>query len=189
MTTQDWILLISAIVQVLAVLVAPLIALRVNQKLQDNKEKHERKTWLFRTLMATRAATLAPEHVQALNMIDIEFHGNEQKCKDVVEAWKAYLDLLNNSTMNPDIWVQKREELLIDLLFKMAISLGYDLSKTTIKGTSYFPRAHSDLESDQVAIRKGFAQIIEGKRAFPVVVIDPPKQTVEQIPENGKPVE
>ena len=38
--------------------------------------------------MATRAARLSMEHVQALNMIDITFNG-EQK---IIDAWNLYRD-------------------------------------------------------------------------------------------------
>ena len=179
MTNQDWILLISSVVQVIAVLTAPLIALWVNQKLRDGKERKERKEFVFRTLMSTRATGLAQNHVQALNMIDVEFYGDNRKDKDVIEAWKTYHNFLSTPMSNQELWGQKREELLLDLLYKMATNLGYDdLSKTTIKGTSYFPTGHGDMENDQVTIRKGFAQIFEGNRAFPVEVYEAPKHTI-----------
>ncbi|MDP2815120.1 MAG: hypothetical protein Q8O19_00395, partial [Rectinemataceae bacterium] len=47
-----------------------------------------RKMHVFSTLMATRATTLSPLHVEALNRIDIEFY-KDRKVKD---AWKALLD-------------------------------------------------------------------------------------------------
>jgi hypothetical protein len=34
---------------------------------------------VFRTLMTTRASRMAPDHVQALNMIDVEFAGDDRK--------------------------------------------------------------------------------------------------------------
>jgi hypothetical protein len=40
-------------------------------KIEDNKAKKQRKLHIFKTLMATRAARLSAEHVQALNMIDL----------------------------------------------------------------------------------------------------------------------
>ncbi len=172
MTIQDWILATSTAMQVMAVLLAPIIALWVTEKRQKSKEKIERKNWLFRTLMATRGTCLAPEHVQALNMIDIEFYGSKPKDKKVIEAWKAYLDLLNTTTMSEELWSRKREELLLDLLNSMAENLGYELSKTTIKSTSYFPVGHANMENEQTWIRKGFSEIFQGKRAFPVTLYE-----------------
>jgi hypothetical protein len=71
-----------------AVVLAPLFALQINTFLERRRREAERKSWIFKTLMATRASTLAPEHVQALNMIDIEFYGRNKRSRDVVEAWK-----------------------------------------------------------------------------------------------------
>ena len=65
------------ILGLLAVLLSPLIALQVSDRLQQSRERRQRKVHVFRTLMATRAAALAPDHVQALNVIDVEFYGSE----------------------------------------------------------------------------------------------------------------
>src|SRR5439155_23554849 len=70
-TPSDWL-------TVAAIVLAPLVALRVSVWLDRRKEKRQRQFLIFQTLMATRASGLAPEHVQALNMIDVEFYGADQ---------------------------------------------------------------------------------------------------------------
>lgn len=58
--------------------------------------------------MATRGAKVSPDHVEALNMIDIEFYGRRsgrrsRAEKSVVDAWKIYLDWLSKpSPTNQD---------------------------------------------------------------------------------------
>jgi uncharacterized protein DUF6680 len=47
--------------------------------------------------MATRAARLTPDHVQALNLIDVEFYSKRKKYKRVLDAWKAYHDHLGEN--------------------------------------------------------------------------------------------
>ena len=71
MTISDWLMII-------AVLLAPLIAVQVQKWLEHHRENRERKLRVFKTLMATRAATVSPDHVQALNMIDLEFSGKRK---------------------------------------------------------------------------------------------------------------
>jgi hypothetical protein len=155
-------------VSILAVLVSPLVALQVSSWLAKRKERRERRLYVFRTLMATRASGLAAEHVQALNLIDIEFHGSDAKSKAVLNAWKAYLDHLGISQTDGAVWGAKREDLFVDLLYEISRYLGYGFDRTHIRRTSYFPRGYGDLESDQLAIRKGLAAIMKGQASFPI---------------------
>jgi hypothetical protein len=80
----------SEILMVLAVLLAPVVAIQVSVYLERRRERLGRRRDIFRTLMATRASRLAPTHVEALNMIDLEFYGKDQQLRAVREAWKAY---------------------------------------------------------------------------------------------------
>lgn len=164
---------IAAWIGVVAVLVAPLVAVQVSVYLQRRQERRDRKLQVFKTLMATRASGLAREHVQALNMIDIEFYGTDRRSKAVLNAWKAYLDHLNSGGTATEVWSQKREDLLVDLLYEMATHLGYEFDKTYIRRTSYFPHGYGDLELDQLEMRKAFLGILRGERFVPVWVGGP----------------
>ena len=61
---------LTDILTILAVFLAPVVAVQVQKWLEVFREQRARKLWIFKTLMATRAATVSQEHVQALNMID-----------------------------------------------------------------------------------------------------------------------
>lgn len=115
-------------------------------------------------------------HVEALNRIDLEFERNNKKDKAVVDAWKEYLDLLNNTLLSPEQWAARRVELLVELLHKMAIVLNYDFDKTHIKNSSYAPRIHSETEAQLEAIRAGIIDLLSGKRPLPMVVTNIPSQ-------------
>ena len=99
---------ISEWIMVGAVSVAPLLAVQVQKYLEILRERRSRKVNVFQTLMATRAARVSAAHVQALNMIDIEFYGRRifwfvfrtRSEKGILEAWKIYLDHLNTRFMN-----------------------------------------------------------------------------------------
>jgi hypothetical protein len=119
MTIADW--LTSS-----AILLDPIIAVQLARYLDNQKEERERKLQVFKALMATRAYTVSWHHVVALNRIDLEFDKDNKKEKAVIEAWKAYLDLLGDKNMLPEQWAVKRIDLLVELLHKMAQVLDYD---------------------------------------------------------------
>jgi len=167
MTIADWLMII-------AVISGPIVAVRLTRYLDNKKEIRNRKLDIFKTLMATRAYTVAWDHVHALNRIDLEFDKNNKKEKAVIEAWKEYLDLLGDSDMPKDQWATRRIDLLVELLQKMAVVLDYDFDKTHIKNSTYSPVAHGDLETEQSALRKGLIEVLEGKRPIPMIVTNLP---------------
>jgi hypothetical protein len=162
MTIADWLMISS-------VLSGPIIAVQLTRFLDDRREIRNRKLQIFKTLMATRAYTVSWSHVEALNRIDLEFDKQEKKELAVIEAWKAYLDLLNNNDkISPDQWGVKRIDLFVDLLHKMAIVLDYTFDKTHIKNSSYAPIAHANMEGQQETIRKEAIELLEGKRSLSI---------------------
>ena len=74
-----WTLRIGDVITILAVLLAPYFAVHIQWRIQRRKEKQDRKLWISRTLMATRATPLAVDHVQALNVIDVEFDARKAR--------------------------------------------------------------------------------------------------------------
>ena len=101
-------------------------------------------------------------------MIDVEFYGTDRSSRAVVDAWKVYLDHLNAPTVTEDAWGPKREELLVDLLQKMAGHLDYHFDKSDIKRTSYFPRGYGDAEWEQQQIRRLLLSLLKGERSLPI---------------------
>ena len=167
MQIQDWLM-------ILAVFAGPIAAVQITRLVDSKKEQRDRKLQIFKTLMATRAYAISPQHVEALNRIDLEFSNKCKKEKNVVYAWKEYLDLLGNQEINRDQWGTKRIELLVDLLHSMAQVLNYEFDKTHIKNSVYAPVAHGDIENQQTAVRKGVIDILEGKKALPMLITNFP---------------
>lgn len=163
MQIEDWLM-------IGAVLAGPIIAVQLTRFIDNRREIRERKLHVFKTLMATRAYCASPMHVEALNRIDLEFSNRHKKEKEVVYAWKEYLDLLGDKSVPRDQWDTKRIELLVDLLHKMAKVLNYEFDKTHIKNSAYAPVAHGDIENQQSAIRAGLIEILDGKKSIPVLV-------------------
>jgi hypothetical protein len=140
---------------VLAVVVAPLLAIQAQQFIDRWRDQKRRKTEVFKTLMATRGSPVVREHVQALNLIDIEFFQE----KPVLDAWESYHDHLNANVDPADAdyqnrirtWKERADALLVDLLFEMSKVLGYNFGKPVLRKRGYTPLAHarSDFEQER----------------------------------------
>lgn len=169
----DWTIKVTDVVMILAVVAGPIVAVRLTRYLDERKEIRERKLWVYKTLMATRATALSPKHVEALNRIDLEFESAKKHEKKVLEYWRQYLDLLGEKNISEEQWNLRRIDLLVELLYQMGISLGYDYGKTQIKNGIYFPVAHGQIEEQQAAIRQGVIDVLQGKKAISMNVASP----------------
>jgi predicted nucleotidyltransferase len=161
---------IADILIILATALSPLIAVQVTRRLDDRNEERGRKLDVFKTLMTTRAYSVSPAHVQALNRIDLEFSRKKKAEKEVLEVWQQYLDHLGRNVEEPS-WGPRREELFVNLLHAMAKALNYDFSKTDIRNTAYSPKAHGQLEEEQQLIRMRVLEVLEGRRALAMHVV------------------
>lgn len=175
MTISDWIV-------VVAVLLAPILAVQIQKWLERARERRTRKLQLFQTLMSTRTARVAVAHVQALNMIDVEFAGvrlwrgrsPSKTERQVLDAWRVYHDLLNDeSSFKDEAGAHRREDAFVELLYAMSRDLGYDFDKVYLRKGAYSPVAHAELETDQRLFRKYMMEILEGRRATSVLTFDP----------------
>jgi hypothetical protein len=158
------------ILTIAAIAISPLIAVQVTRLLDDRNEERGRKLQVFKSLMATRAYSLAPAHVEALNRIDLEFSSRKPKEKAVVDVWQQYLDHLGSPQVDAHAWAVRRTDLLVDLLYVMGQTLGYDFNKTQIKNGTYMPTAHGKTDEEQERVRHLVLEVLEGRRDFPMRV-------------------
>ena len=166
---------LTDVLLVSATLFSPVIAVQVTRFLDDRNEERGRKLQIFKTLMATRATSLAFSHVESLNRIDLEFSPRKRREKDVLDIWQQYLDHLGNTArMEPVPWDVRRTDLLVDLLHAMGLALGYDFNKTQIKNGTYSPTKHGRVEEEQERVRLMVLEVLEGKRDFPMRVTNIP---------------
>ena len=112
--------IIITIINTIAVIAIPVIAVLVGQKLQDRAEKRKDKMQIFKTLMTSRIYGWTPDSVHALNIIDIVFADD----KDVRSAWKDLNDKYRVD--NPDEQhLKKIEQAQFKLIEAIANTLGY----------------------------------------------------------------
>lgn len=141
---------ISDILNLVAIIVAPVAAVLIGQWLQNRANKRKDKLEIFKTLMIARNGW-NPESVRALNIIDIVFADDS-----IVRArWKEYYDRL--CVENPSETELKKIKTAQDkLLEAMAVSLGYKGKVTweTIQNP-YVPKGMIEAEQMQREYQTG----------------------------------
>ncbi|EKN4101814.1 TPA: DUF6680 family protein [Yersinia enterocolitica] len=169
-------------IMTVAVILGPILAVQAQKFLEQFREKKKRRIEIFRTLMTTRFDLLHRNHVQALNMIDIDFYGwvvpifnmkiQNRKEKAVTDAWKIYRNHLNKLHENSDAnaWGVKRQDLFVDVLSTMAISLNYSFDRVQLEGDGYRPMAYNNLDNVQAEILSGLADVLKGDKSIPMML-------------------
>ena len=141
---------ISDILNLVAIIVAPVAAVLIGQWLQNRATKRKDKLEIFKTLMIARNGW-SPESVRALNIIDIVFADDST----VRARWKEYYDRL--CVENPSETELKKIKTAQDkLLEAMAVSLGYKEKVTweTIQNP-YVPKGMIEAEQMQREYQTG----------------------------------
>jgi hypothetical protein len=174
MSAEGEVISMLEILTLIAIFVGPITAIQVQKFIEYRNEHRSRQLHIFRTLMGTRATRLAPEHVAALNMIDMDFSVKKKKEKPTVLAWRVLLDQFGKYPSEKNYTEQKEysdaisraaeksEDYFVDLLFEMSKSLGYDFEKVHIKNGCYAPTGHAEIENDQRSVRKGLIGLFSG---------------------------
>ena len=139
-------------------------------------EWRSRKLGVFNKLMATRAARVSPEHVQALNMIDLVFYGTHvfgihrrsKSERAVLDTWHEYHDHLGIKVDNNalPVWNTKAAELFTNLMFAIAQDVNYKFDRVQLKNSIYSPQAHENLELEQTMVRKLVLKVLSGESAL-----------------------
>lgn len=157
---------------VFATLVGPILAVWASEWRQQRRAVHERKEWVFRTLMTTRSTPLRQEHVAALNHIDFAFPQGEYP--KIADAWGLYYAHLNTPRGDtPDSfarWEETANSLLSELIHLMASDLKISFSKTQIKKPAYYPSGYVFTEGQQNELRALALEVLKGDRPFPIRV-------------------
>jgi hypothetical protein len=166
------------IATIVAVLVGPIMAVWVTRKIDERRLKQTRRMDVIRTLMRTRRVRLNPDHVGALNLVEIEFFGE----KAVIDSWAAYWKHLNSlvsPTANEEQqrkFVRERDELLTKLLHAIAKSLRFNIEQLDILEGGYAPQGWLDDELTNKQLRALMLDILSGRRGIPVVPLNLPMQ-------------
>jgi hypothetical protein len=168
--TFDWTFRVTDIVMIFAVIAGPILAVAATEVYRRRKELSDRRELVFRTLMATRSATLSPNHIENLNMVDTLFHGSRREDRAVVDAWKVYLQHLGDGQYAKESWGARKADLMHDLLHKMSVAVGYSFELSHIKSGAYYPDGYQTAEWDWQEVRQMLVQILKGAHPLRVTV-------------------
>jgi hypothetical protein len=197
---SEWLIVAST-------LAGPILAVQAQKWLERIRARQGRRQWVFETLMATRGARTSPDHVRALNSIELTFYGSgpmsARADRGVVEAWHEYHHHLNapphgnpSSPESQAAWNTKSDELFVNLLELLGKATGFNMSRDQIRTGNYSPQAHGQAEFEVLALRKLALQVLAGERSLPMRVTALPDgyepaelQSAEKVVDSPAPAE
>ena len=173
---------------IFATLVGPILAVQAQKALEFARERQNRKVWVFTQLMMTRQQRLSPDHVRALNLIDVTFYGHKvfglfqrrsKADEEVINAWKTYRTRLfaKPNDMSLELWGSKHTESFFTLLKTMAIATGYKFGDAELETSSYAPQAYANREAQEETIRDLALKVLKGDQALTLNVAAFPEPT------------
>ena len=177
-----------------ATLLGPVLAVQAQKWVERARDRANRKRWIIYTLMSTRGARLAQEHVGALNSIDLTFYGLQffwirwqwKKERIVVERWRTYLNHLN--TQRPVVpgdaqtaWDTTTNDYFFNLLDALLVERHFDFDLVQIQRGAYSPTAHYAAEWQNLTLRTAAIEWLSG-RAPVRVNVAPDAQVPAQVP-------
>ncbi len=162
---KDWI-------EIAAIFLGPFTALLVQRYFDGRHEVRRQQENLYATLMRLRAASLTPDYVNALNLIDVTFNRKNKSERQIREKWKVLMDHFSNPQSNE--WEKNRQDLTVDLLAAIGGHLGYKFDPSHIKSQVYFPVALSEQWSESNQLRKRLLEVLDGRgtRKIPVAIFE-----------------
>jgi hypothetical protein len=145
---------------------------------------------IFRVLLATRRTAINPEHVNALNLIEIEFYG----VSEIIAGWSNYHKHLNSAPADRPMTASEskafentRNDLLAKLLFAIGRFLGFTMSEIDIRNGGYAPQGWLDSENRASAMQAYVLDLASGRRALPVFAFQLPPVGQVQPGQEGTP--
>lgn len=144
------------ILNLIAIIVIPIVAVLVGQHLQNRAEIRKDKMYIFKVLMTSRIYGWTQESVHCLNIIDIVF-SDDQKVRN---AWKDLYD--KYCVQNPDeTQLKKIQNAQYKLLDTMASSLGYkDIVTWETIQNPYIPEGMIRQQQEQAASQQAYNNIL-----------------------------
>lgn len=161
------------IITIVAIVVGPILAVTIERLRQARIETKTRKLAVFRSLMRTRRLRLDPEHVGALNLVDLEFYGRPK----VMAAFTDYMTHLSAPMPNSDErerFFEQRDDLLVRMLHEMGKDLGFHYDKHDLAKLAYGPVGWSTEQDIQRQNIGYLNELLAGRRALPITQMQPP---------------
>jgi hypothetical protein len=144
----------------------PIFAVLATRYLDDRRSRRQRQRSIFDTLMLTRRAGLSPEHVRALNQIEIEFADDKQ----VMTAFHAYFDHLNEPFPPPaqinltEKFLARRRRLFADMVKLIGQRHNFKFDRMDLTEGGYYPIGWQTEENINKENSRLLNAILQGQR-------------------------
>lgn len=152
----DW---LTAITNMLAIIIAVVIAANVAPKAQARSARRDQRERLLRILIATSALPANPEYQGAIAMIPVDFKGNTR----VLNARARYLETVNvEPPTGQDALTEhfrQQNEAQSDLIAIIADELDFDLTKEALRKGAYISKGFIDREQLQIEAMRAWPRI------------------------------
>lgn len=176
-------------VTIFAIIIGPVLAVLISRLTDDRSKARHRRIDIFRSLMKTRKNILNVEHVHALNIVELEFHGEDE----VKTCLRAYIDFRTSALPSGESdgirHADRADDLLYDLIQAIGKTINYKFDKNDLKRFSYSPQGWSD---DNYLLRKNAEHInllLTGRIPLPVKVLPPEQNSAfPPVPEQPAPI-
>jgi hypothetical protein len=143
----------------------PVFAVAITLWRERARAKYNQRLHVFRTLMATRRIGISPDHVNALNLVEVDFY----KCGKVETAWGKYKAHLNmTGRPEDDAWREEKERLLAQLLFEIAAVLHFKIPALDIFKGGYAPGGWAHRDARAIGAMEFIYELSEGTKGLPV---------------------
>lgn len=167
---MDWAFKLTDVLMVLATLLSPFIAVQASEKLRSNAAARDAREKVFHVLMSTRSARMTPDHVGALNRIDLVFP--TARFPAVSDAWSLYLRELSKDQPTVEAAQQsawdEQNRAFYKLLRTMAEALKTPFSETTLQHNAYYPKGYVFNEAQAAEFRAAAVKVMKGEQ--PLVI-------------------
>jgi hypothetical protein len=170
--TEVGVLWATGLMSVAAIVASPLIALGIQRRVEHGKARRDRREAIFRALWINRRRPFYIARVDALNMIDVEFFG-EQRVQDAWENLRAHYFRQEHPGLNNDQIAAEREERFATLLFEISQVLGYKFGRTQIRDNIYRPQLHGQFDEMELETRRRVLDLLRSD-ALPIRFVEGP---------------
>lgn len=172
MDTGEYVMAFLAFLTFLAVLAGPTIGVKIARKLEDQRQKQQQRMTILASLVKTSESVtsrMSPEHVYALNLIQIVFHDEE----NILKPYKKYIDYLNKFAPGEEFNERVAKPLLLDLLMALAVKLDYSFDRENLEEFLYAPKGWDQDGNDQLAIKNLLFGLLRGTESLRILVVPP----------------
>lgn len=158
---------------IVATFTGPVAAVIVTRWVDRLRDAEKRKIEIFRTMMRSRRMPLSADHVGALNLVAVEFHGQAKVMAALKELMNHFDDGYGANKTIDELKAanEKSDALRTTLLSAMSKSLGYKFEQMEIHRGGYAPQGWAAELDEQTTARRGLAELLSGRRTLPVAVI------------------